>query len=166
MGSGIHLSDLRSNTMLIHLNLASCQVRHLVNIVFANLHTLDLSFNHLKHVSFDDINKFPRIVSLSLAGNPIVSLFGAKGQSAAPTYTTLLMIDLSFVELQEMDPSVLSIFDNLQTLKLSHTDLRNVHGQGFQPLTSLKVLDVRKCPLTSFPKFMLRGLQLSATCLC
>ena len=158
MGSGIHLSDLRSNTMLIYLNLASCQVTHFVNIVFANLHTLDLSFNHLKHVSFEDINRFPRIVSLSLAGNPIVSLLGAQGQSAAPTYT-LRMIDLSFVELQEMDPSVMRFFTNLQTLNLSYSNLRNVHGQGFQLLTSLKALDVTKCPLTSFPKFMLRGLN-------
>ena len=144
--------------MLIYLNLASCQVTHFVNIVFANLHTLDLGFNHLKHVSFEDINRFPRIVSLSLAGNPIVSLFGAEGQSAAPTYT-LRMIDLSFVELQEMDPSVMRFFTNLQTLNLSYSNLRNVHGQGFQLLTSLKALDVTKCPLTSFPKFMLRGLN-------
>ena len=126
--------------------------------MFHNLHTLDISFNHVKRISFEDINKFPRIVSLSLAGNPIVSLFSAK-EHAAPTANSLLMLDMSFVELQTMDPSVLRLFPNLETLNLSHCNLHHVHGQGFQLLTALKVLDVTKCPLTSFPKFMLRGLS-------
>ena len=112
----------------------------------------------MKHVSLEDINKFPRIVSLSLAGNPIVSLFGSK-EHAAPTASSLLMLDMSFVEVQTIDPSVLRLFPNLQTLNLSHCNLHHVHGQGFQLLTALKVLDLTKCPLTSFPKFMLRGLS-------
>ena len=158
MSSGIQPGDLVSNTLLIYLNLARCQLTQMGTVVFHNLHILDLSFNHLKHVSLEDINKFPRIVSLSLAGNPVVSLFSSKEQ-AAPTASNLLVLDLSFVEVQKMDPGVLRLFPNLHNLNLSHCKLHHVHGQGFEVLTSLKVLDVRKCPLTSFPKFMLRGLS-------
>ena len=159
MGSGIQPGDLGSNTLLIYLNLARCQLTQFGNVVFPNLHTLDVSFNHVKHVSLEDINQFPRIVSLSLAGNPLVSLFGAPNQSAFPASHSLLTLDLSFVELQTMDPSVLRLFPNLQTLNLSHCNLQHVHGQGFHLLTALRALDVRKCPLTSFPKFMLKGLS-------
>ena len=158
-GSGIHPGDLGSNTLLIYLNLANCQLTQIGNVVFPNLHTLDVSFNHMKHVSHRDINTFPRMVSLSLVGNPIVSLFVAQNQSAAPTFNSLLTLDLSFVELQTMDPSVLHLFPNLQTLNLSHSNLQHVHGQGFQLLTALRVLDVRKCPLNAFPKFILRELS-------
>ena len=156
-GSGIQPGDLGSNTLLIYLNLANCQLTQIGNVVFPNLHTLDISFNHVKHVSHKDINTLPRIVSLSLAGNPIASLFVAKNESAAPTFNSLLTLDLSFVELQTMDPSVLHLFPNLQTLNLSHCNLQHVHGQGFQLLTALRALDVRKCPLNAFTKFMLRG---------
>ena len=145
--------------MLIYLNLAKCQLTGLGNVEFPNLHTLDLSFNHVKHVSAEDINKFPRIVSLSLAGNPIVSLFSDKDQSAGPTFDTLLTMDLSFVEFKEMNPSMLQPFPKLQTLNLSHCNVHHVQGQGFRLLAALKVLDVRKCPLTSFPKLMLRDLN-------
>ena len=156
-GSGIQPGDLGSNTLLIYLNLTNCQVTQIGNVVLPNLHTLDVSFNHVKHVSHMDINQFPRIVSLSLAGNPIAFLFDAKNQSAASTSHSLLTLDLSFVELQTLDPSVLHLFPNLQTLNLSHCNLQHVHGQGFQLLTALRALDVRKCPLTAFPKFLLRG---------
>ena len=159
IGSGIQPEDLGSNTMLIYLNLARCHLTQFGSVVFPNLHTLDMSFNHIKHVSIDDINNFPRIVSLSLAKNPIAFLFSVKNLSASPNSDSLLTLDLSFVVLQTMDPSVLSFFSNLQTLNLSHCNLHHVHGQGFELLTSLKALDVRKCPLTSFPKFMLSGLS-------
>ena len=149
--SEIQPGDLESNTLLIYLNLARCQLMHLGNVVFHNLHTLDMSFNHVKSVRLvDNINKFPNIVSLYLAGNPIVSLLGTEESSAARKTSSLLTLDLSFVELQKMDPSVLHIFPNLQTLNLSHCNLHHVHGQGFQLLTSLRALDARKCPLTFF----------------
>ena len=156
-GSGIQPGDLGSNILLIYLNLANCQLTQIGNVVFPNLHTLDISFNHVKHVSHKDINTFPRIVSLSLVSNPIASLFVAKNESAAPTFNSLLTLDLSFVEFQAMDPSVLHLFPNLQTINLSHCNLQHVHGQGFELLTALRVLDVRKCPLNAFTKFMLRG---------
>ena len=158
-GSGIQPDDLGSNTLLIYLNLATCNLNHMGNRLFPNLRILDLSFNHLASVAPDDIRSFPKLISLSLAGNPIVSLFSSEDQSGPQTFSSLLTLDLSFVEMKEMNPGTLSIFPNLQSLNLSHCHVHHVQGQGFQSHISLQVLDLRSCPLTSFPKFIFRDLR-------
>ena len=150
--------DLRSNTLLIYLNLASCQLTNTGNTLFPNLHSLDLSRNNMESVSHKDLTNFPKMNSLTLARNPITSLFGAEAQYAVSRAATLLRLDLSSIKMRELDPSVLHIFPKLQFLNLSHCNLHYVRGQGFQSLTSLQVLDVRGCPLISFPKSIFRGL--------
>ena len=155
--SGIQLSDLVFNTLLIYLNLARCQLTHIANISLSNVHTLDLSFNHLESVIADDLNHFPKLTSLSLAGNPLSYVFSSERHSTSWTFPALLSLNLSFVEMKELDPSVLRIFLNLQSLDLSHCHVHHVQG-SFQLLTSLQSLDVRICPLTSFPKSIFRGL--------
>ena len=156
-GSGIQLSDLASNTMLIYLNLARCQLTQTGNITLPNVLTLDLSFNHFESATVDDLNNFAQLTSLSLAGNPLISLFRSESHSTIGTFSALLMLNLSFVEMKELDPSVLRIFPNLQSLDLSHCHVHHVQG-SFQSLTSLRSLDVRICPMTSFPKSIFRGL--------
>ena len=156
-GSGIQLSDLASNTMLIYLNLARCQLTQIGNITLPNVRTLDLSFNRFVSVVTDDLNNFSQLTSLSLAGNPLNTLFGSERHSTIGTFSALLMLNLSFVEMKELDPSVLHIFPSLQSLDLSHCHVERVQG-SFQLLTSLQSLDVRRCPLTSFLKSIFRGL--------
>ena len=127
--------------------------------MFPNLRTLDLSFNRLTAVDTGDIEMFPKMISLSLAGNPITSLFGTKEpRSTTFTFPALLTLDLSFIELRAMNPTRLRVFPSLQFLNLSHCLVHHVQGDGFQPLTSLQVLDTRGCPLTFIPKSVFRGL--------
>ena len=158
-GSGIQPDDLTSNVMLVYLNLASCQLTQFGRTRFPNLRTFDLSFNQLQAVGAHDLHKFPKLMSLSVAGNPLVSLFSAEEDSASSTFHALLTLDLSFAEMREIDPGVLRIFPNLQSLNLSHCHVHHVLGQGFQSLTSLQVLDVRGCPLTSIPRSIFTGLD-------
>ena len=136
-GSGIQLSDLVSNTMLIYLNLARCQLTQIGNITLPNVLTLDLSFNHFESANVDDLNNFDQLTSLSLAGNPLISLFRSESHSSIGTFTALLSLNLSFVEMKELDPSMLRIFPNLQSLDLSHCHVHHVQG-SFQLLTSLQ----------------------------
>ena len=157
-GSRIQLGDLRYNSLLIYLNLASCQLKQIGNTLFPNLQSLDISFNHLVSVNHSDLKNFPKISSLSLAGNPIVSLFGTEESSPMLSVSALLKLDLSFIKLREMDPNVLRHFSRLQFLNLSHCNVHQVRDQGFQSLTSLQVLDMRGCPLISFPRSLFRGL--------
>ena len=144
--------------MLIYLNLAKCKLTQTGNSLFPNLRSLDLSFNYLRNVSHNDMENFPKLTSMSLARNPIVSLFGADANSVASTFPFLLTLDLSFVEMRVMDPSVLGLFPKLQSLNLSHCHVHQVQDQGFQLFTSLQVLDMRQCPLTSMPKSLFLGL--------
>ena len=157
-GSGIQPGDLGSNTLLVYLNLARCHLSQTGGTLFPNLHTLDLSYNQLMVVQYTDLKNFPKIRTLSLAGNPIVSLFGDEGLSSLLPVPALLTLDVSSVEMKEMDPSVLRLFPKLQFLNLSHCNLHLVQGQGFQLLTSLEVLDVTGCPMSSIPKSIFRGL--------
>ena len=157
-GSGIQLTDLASNTMLVYLNLAMCQLKLIGNASFANLHILDLSLNLLKHISAKHMKNFPKLTSLSLAGNPILSLF-IDDESVSSPFLELRTFDLSFVEMKEMNPNELQLFPSLQSLNLSHCHVHHVQGQGFQLLNSLQVLDVRSCPLTSFPRSVFQGLN-------
>ncbi|XP_076448549.1 G-protein coupled receptor GRL101-like [Babylonia areolata] len=68
-------------------------------------------------------------------------------------------LNLSRVLLEGFDPSVLSVFPHLQSLYLTNTGLRTVRGKGFQDLTSLRLLDLRGCPVTSFPGKVFFGLK-------
>ena len=113
-GSGIQPVDLHSNTMLIHLNLARCQLTQTGKTLFPNLRSLDLSHNNLKSVSPHMLNYFPKVTSVSLAGNPIISLFDGENLSAHPT--SLLSLDISFVEMRKLDLTFLRFFPNLQSL--------------------------------------------------
>ena len=158
-GSGIQPGDLGHNTMLIYLNLAQCQLRQIGSTPFPNLRSLDLSSNDLTSVSADMLQYFLKVNSLSLAGNPITSLFEAEDQLDDVAFLDLLSLDVSFVEMTNLDPSVLRYFPKLQSLNLSHCHVHSVQGQGFQWLTSLQVLDMRHCPLTAIPKSIFRGLS-------
>ena len=158
-GSRIQPDDLVSNTMLIYLNLARCQLTHSGNMLFRNLHSLDLSYNLMVSISHNDLSNFPNIHSLSLAGNPIVSLFSAEEQSGILPILMILKLDLSFIAMNDMDFGVLRLFPKLQFLNVSHCNVHQVHSEGFQSLTSLQVLDLRKNPLTVIPKSIFFGLN-------
>ena len=158
-GSGIQPGDLGYNSMLIYLNLAQCRLTQIGSTPFPNLRSLDLSLNDLKSVSADMLQYFPKVNSLSLAGNPIMSLFGAEEHFDNLVFLDLLSLDISFVEIRKLDPNVLRFFPKLQSLNLSHCHVHSVQGQGFQLLTSLQVLDIRNCPLTTIPKSIFRGLS-------
>ena len=158
-GSGLQPDDLAANIMLIYLNLAACNLTHFGNTPFLNLQILNMSFNHLQAFSSDDLGNFPVLTSLSLARNPIVSVFGAEDDSSSSTVFEILKLDLSSVEMKELDPSLLRLFPKLQSLNLSHCHVQHVHSPGFQVLTSLRVLDVRGCPLTNIPRTIFLGLD-------
>ena len=151
--------DLGSNTLLVYLNLAKCLLTHAGNTLFPNLQSLDLSCNKLTSVHPNDLRNFPKIRSLSLMGNRIVSLFSVDDRSALATVSTLLSLDLSQIEIRDMYPSMLRLFSKLQFLNLSHCKVQRVQGEGFQSVSSLQVLDVRGCPLTSIPNFLFLGLN-------
>ena len=155
--SGLRPADLEDNYLLVHLSLARCGLNSMGKTAFPNLRSVDLSFNNIQSIDTTDLNYFPKIQSLSLAGNPLIFLRDLGFESSAK-FVSLLTLDLSFVELPDIGPRHLGIFPKLRSLNLSHSNVKNVLGEGFQSLKSLQVLDVRGCPMTSIPKSMFKNL--------
>ena len=158
---------LKDNVMLVYLGLARCGLTSADELSFPNLQTLDLSDNRIREISFDQLSFLVNLKSLYLSGNPVTALFsdGPSGQSSIPQ---LLKLDLSRVDLEVLNVSVLDPLTKLRTLNLSHSGVSRVlTAEGKVPgkdpahvaLTSLRVLDVRGCPMTQFPTDLFSSLK-------
>ena len=71
----MNVDQLGENRMLIHLSVGRCGVKHISNLTFHNLHSLDLSDNLLTEVSGYHFRHMPHLTALFLAGNPLSSVF-------------------------------------------------------------------------------------------
>ncbi|KAK7114561.1 G-protein coupled receptor GRL101-like [Littorina saxatilis] len=156
-GSGLRPADVSNNTMLVYLNLASCALRELSHLSLPNLHILHLGENHLTEVSDEHLFHLPNLRHLSLAGNPLTSIF--RKQRVAPVLSSLLhSLDLSRVTIPVFHMTALRPFPNIEVLNLSDCEVDTMSTDRFETPTSLHVLDVRGCPLTFFPRDLLQGL--------
>nr|KAG5708256.1 hypothetical protein BaRGS_021190 [Batillaria attramentaria] len=157
-GSGMTSDDLTDNTMLIYLSLADCDLTHAGTLTFPNLHSLDLNDNDITTLTAYDLVHVPHLQFLSLAGNPITDSFFPNLRTDQ-IFLSMNALDLSFVSIEVLNGSLLSIFPSLQTINLSYCGIDRVVGQGFQALKDLHTLDMSGCPVTEFPRDMLLGLE-------
>ncbi|XP_070198742.1 G-protein coupled receptor GRL101-like [Littorina saxatilis] len=156
-GSGLRPVDVNNNTMLVYLNLASCALRELSHLSLPNLHSLHLGDNYLTEVSDEHLFHLPKLRHLSLAGNPLTSVF--RNQRVDPVHFTFLRIlDLSRVTIRMFHMSALRLFPNIEVLNLRDCEVDTLSTDRFKTPASLHVLDVRGCPLTYFPRDLLQGL--------
>ena len=158
-GSGMSGRELSNNTMLVHLSLVSCGLRRADELNFPNLHVLDLSNNQLREVYLSEFRRLPRLERLSVSGNPLVTLFSAEGDLTEVVMSALLVLDLSRVDLKVLNVSFLSAMPELHTVNLSAARVHVLQGGGFQSLRQLRVLDLRGCPVTHFPRDIFQGLD-------
>ena len=158
---------LKDNVMLVYLSLARCGLTSADDLRFPNLHTVDLSDNRIRAISFDQLSFLVNLKSLYLSGNPVTALF-SDGPSGQSPILQLLKLDLSRVDLEVLNVSVLDPLTKLRTLSLSHSGVSRVlTAEGKVPgkdpahvaLTSLRVLDVRGCPVTQFPTDLFSSLK-------
>ncbi|KAK7102516.1 hypothetical protein V1264_020722 [Littorina saxatilis] len=154
-GSGLTPSDVANNTLLNSLSLAFCGLHHLDLPTLNNLQSLDLSDNHLTTITSQQLSRVSRLKHLTLAGNPLVF----NDISVVRPFTSLHVLDLSRVKIFGLNVSVMAAFPNLQTVNLSDSGLDMVQGEGLQILQQLQVLDLRGCPMTSFPRDVFVGLS-------
>ncbi|KAL8616454.1 hypothetical protein ACOMHN_041057 [Nucella lapillus] len=157
-GSGLQPEDVKNNTMLIHLNLADCQLRELMPMPLPNLHSLDLSDNHLTAITQHHLHPLPQLSHLSIAGNPLAAVFTDSPASSASVFH-LLSLDLSHVSFSLLDVAVFRIFPSLQALNLTDCGVDAVIDGGFQEMTHLHTLDLRGNPMTYFSANLLEGLD-------
>ncbi|XP_070206372.1 G-protein coupled receptor GRL101-like [Littorina saxatilis] len=154
--SGMTPSELRGNGVLVYLRLAFCGLRHADHLAFPNLRILDLGHNSITDVSVAQLAAMRNLHTLILSANPFVSLF-PDDLSSARTFTTLRTLDLSWVNIPHLNASVFPPFTNIRSLNLSHCGIEDT--VSFTVLSQLRVLDLRGCPVTSFPQTVFAGLD-------
>ena len=152
----LSLTVLFSNTMLVFLNLAKCGLTSVSNVSLPNLQFLDLSDNGITSIDSVVFLGWQNLHTLCLAGNPLhVNMFTGVSDVDFHTLTTL---DLSRLHLDMFNASLLTLFRNLQSLNLSDSSI-HVLSAPLTPLKQLRVLDVRKCPIVTYPRDVLRALS-------
>ena len=156
-GTGLLPSNVTENRMLVHLGLGLCGLHSLHFPSLPNLRHLDLSDNRLSAVTSTHLSPLKHLQRLSLAGNPLVTVFGQG--PGLPSLRSLRELDLSGVVMTTLNVDDLSVLLNLQRLNLSHCGVRQVSEAGFKPLTKLQTLDLRGCPLSEFPRDIFKGLR-------
>jgi hypothetical protein len=104
----------------------------------------------------DVLVSFPNLQRLVLANNPLSHPFLSDSDVAHPVLRSL---DLSSVQMPTFSATPLDqAFPSLQVLDLSYAGVQEILGEGFCPITKLTVLDVRGCPMTKFPRGVLKDL--------
>ena len=154
-GSNMTPADVTANALLIHLGLAFCGLRKLDFSTLNNLRSLDVSDNKLTTVTTVSFNNFKQLKSLNLAGNPLA----LSGLFDGATFPSLYVLDISRVNIQRINASVMTVFPNLRSVNLSSCNVETVTDDGFQHLGQLRVLDLRGCPMLEFPKVIFQGLE-------
>ena len=156
------LQDFQSNVMLIFLNLAHCDIVNISDVNFPVLRHLDLSFNKLRVVSSKQLMTLKNLLTLSLSGNPVVKLFqDSITKDGIPSYShNLLSLDLSSIEINTLNVSMLSIFPKLSSLNLSSCGVRTVNEGFYMGVERLTILDLEGCPMDTFPRNVLKHLPL------
>ena len=155
--SGLTPADLVDNTLLVHLSLARCGLTSLSHMTHQNLLFFDLSDNKLRKITLDHIVGVEQLRELVLSGNPLASTFVAiTGNFSLPS---LSVLDLSRVIIKTIDVEMLRGFPNIETLNISKSGVDVMLGKGLRPLTQLRVLDARGCPMTQFPRDIFLGLE-------
>ena len=155
-GSGMKVKQLGENSMLIHLSLSRCGVKHISNLTFHNLHSLDLSDNLLTEVSGYHLRHIPQLTALFLAGNPLSSVFVVpSGTSFKPQ--KIRSLDLSCVKLSLVIPTLFAVLPSLYTLNLSHSGVDLLQWDNPDlPVPSVQELDLRGTVIAKFPRDVLR----------
>ena len=153
-GSGMKPADFASNTMLIHLGLASCGLTQLSLPTLHNLHSLDLSDNHLYALKSEDLLSVEQLTTLSMSGNPLNLQTLALQQPVASLQT----LDLSDIHLPVLNVSLSTTFPKIQNINLSHSGVHTVSQGFFQETKHLRVLDLSGCSVNQIPHDLFNGL--------
>ena len=155
-GSGMNVDQLSENSMLIHLSLGRCGVKHISNFTFHNLHSLDLSDNLLTEVSGYHLRHMPQLTALFLAGNPLSSVFPVPSDTSFKPQK-MRSLDLTCMKLSLVIPDIFMVLPSLYTLNLSHSGVDLLQWDNPDlPVPSVQELDLRGTVIAKFPRDVLR----------
>ena len=157
-GSGMLPDQVKSNRMLIYLDLSYCGLSTVGSLSFPNLNILDLSDNLITDLTTLQLCQSSHLRILTLSGNPLLSFF-AMTSTNSPAMGSLRILDLSRVMMSDLNINVFSLFPNIETLNMSFTGLQHVVGSGNGVFSKLRSLDLHGCHVESFPRMIFRSLS-------
>ena len=148
--SNVVPSHLLHLTMLVYLDLAQCQLRHVSNLSFPNLQILSLSRNLIKSVSIKELKAMPNLLDLSLSENPVTRLF-PENHNKTLSVTSITVLDMSGVHFAHLDVSAFNAFPKLQSLNLSSCGIGRLTASGHGSLSKIEAIDLRGNAVLEFP---------------
>ena len=149
-GSLVNPTDLLELRMLVYLDLSSCALVGISTLSFPNLFTLDLSYNKLEMASGQIFSGVPQLRTLSLAGNPLRSLFEI---NSTLKLSSIVSLDLSNISMETLNGSLESVFPSLKMVNFSSNSITEV-TTGFGQLRYLEIVDMANNPVLHFPRDM------------
>jgi hypothetical protein len=147
-GSGLTLEDVKNNTYLIWLRLASCGLRSVPRMELPNLLTLDLSGNELTSLSMHVFATLINLRQLDLSHNPLRALSDGRGNR---TQSQLSALDLALTFLTTFSSAALRSFPGLRLLNVSFSQIDKISEEGLTFTRDLAVVDLLGNPVTTFP---------------
>ena len=143
--------------MLVYISLTACGVKRVDSVSLPNAVILDLSENQLAAVPFSLLGNAPNLKVLFLALNPLV--FSKNGSNEVRVLPSLRLLDLSYVAVPTVNAVMTHLFPNLHFLNLSHSNTQRLIGRGLQPMSKLRMLDMRGCSLLEVDQGVMEGLS-------
>ncbi|KAK7090150.1 hypothetical protein V1264_009989 [Littorina saxatilis] len=156
-GSDMTPAHFDSLLYLVFLRMSKCALQRISNLTFPNLRHLDLSENKMAFLNMDVFLGLPNLRFLRLSSNPIHVVSGG-GQSSV-RQPLLQSVQLSFVSVKTFSAEIFSSFPNIHHLNLSFSEVHGIDDKGFKAMYFLKTLDLRGCPLSSFPRDVFQSLS-------
>ncbi|KAL8568764.1 hypothetical protein ACOMHN_054551 [Nucella lapillus] len=156
-GSGMTLSDVNNNPLLIGAAFVHCSIDLLPKAHLLNLRILELGGNKLSYVNMTSFLGLKNIQTLSLSNNPLTSLH--TGPPSVHQHSALTALDLSRTPLTVLDTTVLALFPKLQKLNLTSTTIHTISPEGFQYTPLLTELRMDNSPVETFPPHVFKSLS-------
>ncbi|KAL8623243.1 hypothetical protein ACOMHN_062730 [Nucella lapillus] len=165
-GSGMTLSDVDTNAMLVVAVFARCSIDflskpHSLHALpesrLLNLKVLDLSHNLLQYINASSFLGLANLQNLSLSSNPLTRL--QAGAPCGQQHGALIALHLSHTPLTVLDATALAVFPNLQTLNLTATCIHTISPEGFQFTPRLTALLMVDSPVKKFPRDIFKPLS-------
>jgi hypothetical protein len=147
-GSGLTLEDVKNNTYLTWLRLATCGLRSVPRMELPNLLTLDLSGNELTSLSMHVFVTLLNLRQLDLSRNPLGSLRSGSGNG---TQSQLSSLHLAFTFLTTFGSAALRSFPGLRLLNVSFSQIEKISEEGLTFTRDLAVVDLLGNPVITFP---------------
>ena len=155
-GSGMTPAHVSDNFYLIYLSLAVCHIDLWDEVNLKNLQRLHLNGNQITVIYVKSLLPLIHLRFLSLKGNPLEKFVQA---AMRVHHQSLLSLDLSYTNLQQLDEEMFANLPSLEVLNLSFSSLTSINKGIFVHVPNLRYIDLERCEIKLFSESMYAELE-------